>query len=34
MPRYYIVEGETEKAFLEFLKEAQYIVPEKSEFST
>lgn len=29
MPRYYIVEGETEKAFLEFLKEAQYIVPGK-----
>lgn len=29
MPRYYIVEGETKKAFLEFLKESQYIAPGK-----
>ena len=29
MHRYYIVEGETEKAFLEFQKETQYITPGK-----
>ena len=29
MHRYYIVEGETEKAFLEFLKETHYITPGK-----